>query len=271
VNRRAIADLLADKTLTFQAGDRHFVPVGNGQFHCHPGIEIALHWSGAGAVKLEDGRRTLFRAKSIEVYPPNFEHCQDMIEGGDDLFVHGGFASPPPTDVDLYLFLPRVNDVLVCDELHNMARLPSNLSTLKRAECNHRITALLLRLLAMSESPGACEEASRPEFYARHARLFIRENVLAIDAIEKIAAHVGLSHDYLRHVFQKTFGHSLVHEMNVARVERAKELLRDSALPMKAIAASCGFQTERYFCRVFKKFERTSPIAFRQQAKKWNQ
>ena len=269
MNRDVVTELLADKALTFQTGDRHFVPAGNGQFHCHPGLEIALHWSGAGSVRLEDGRNTQFCARSVEVYPPKFSHCQDMFEGGDDLFVQGSFASSVPDNADLYFFLPRLDDVKVCEELQDLSQLPSDLSPLKRAECNHRITALFLRLLSIGAR--SAEETSAPELYARHARQFIRENFLTIETIDGIAAQVGVSPDYLRHVFQKAFGHSLIHEVTAARIARAKELLSQSALPVKVIARDCGFGTERYFCRVFKKFAQSSPLAFRQQAKKWHQ
>ena len=47
------------------------------------------------------------------------------------------------------------------------------------------------------------------------------------------------------------------------RLERARELLTHSPLPIKAIARACGFQNERYFTTCFRRAFGQPPGAFR--------
>ena len=72
-----------------------------------------------------------------------------------------------------------------------------------------------------------------------------------------------VSHDYLRHCFKDRYRGSLAGWLSEVRIERAKELLVHSRLPLKTVAAMCGFANERYFSSVFRKREACAPGEFR--------
>jgi AraC-like DNA-binding protein len=50
------------------------------------------------------------------------------------------------------------------------------------------------------------------------------------------------------------------------RVERAKELLADSSLPLVHVASAVGFQTQGHFTEVFRRHTGTTPRRFRLSA-----
>jgi iron complex transport system substrate-binding protein len=47
------------------------------------------------------------------------------------------------------------------------------------------------------------------------------------------------------------------------RMKKAESLLSDTALPVREVAAACGFENEYYFSNFFKRHKGHSPSAFR--------
>ena len=58
-------------------------------------------------------------------------------------------------------------------------------------------------------------------------------------------------------------GLSLVSYTNRLRIEASKKLLSNYDLSIKETAYSCGFPDEKYFMKVFKKFEQCTPTDYR--------
>jgi len=48
---------------------------------------------------------------------------------------------------------------------------------------------------------------------------------------------------------------------------RAQTLLRTTELSVREIAVQTGFQTEQYFCRLFKRHTGRTPLEFRRMSK----
>ena len=79
-----------------------------------------------------------------------------------------------------------------------------------------------------------------------------------------IARELGISEDYLRHVFKAQRGCSLQQWFLESRLKQALQLVQHSPLPFKAIAFACGFETPRYFCTAFKARYGQTPGSLRQ-------
>ncbi|MBO9610137.1 MAG: helix-turn-helix transcriptional regulator, partial [Paenibacillaceae bacterium] len=60
-------------------------------------------------------------------------------------------------------------------------------------------------------------------------------------------------------IFKKQSGITLNHYINMYRISKAKELLRDVTLKLADIAEMVGYSSENYFSKVFKKYEGFSP------------
>ena len=91
----------------------------------------------------------------------------------------------------------------------------------------------------------------------------LRETMATDISIRALAEECGLSHVQMIRRFRSAFGHTPSEHLCALRLERAKELLLQTALPVKTIARDCGFENEYYFSNFFKKHEGLSPSAYR--------
>jgi signal transduction histidine kinase/AraC-like DNA-binding protein/ABC-type sugar transport system substrate-binding protein/DNA-binding response OmpR family regulator len=81
----------------------------------------------------------------------------------------------------------------------------------------------------------------------------------------ELANHIGVSKDYLSHIFHQELGISPWEYLNRYRVRQAKALLRDTSQSITEIALRVGFEDLSYFSRVFNKHAGCSPRAYREQ------
>ncbi|MEC0091912.1 response regulator [Paenibacillus macquariensis] len=82
--------------------------------------------------------------------------------------------------------------------------------------------------------------------------------------VEYLAKRVFLSSSYLSFLFKKSTGQSLVKYITAVRMERAKELLRDSTIKVVDIASRVGFANTSYFNLMFKQYNGLTPIQYRE-------
>ena len=100
---------------------------------------------------------------------------------------------------------------------------------------------------------------------------FIRQNIDAPLSLGMIAERFHLSPNYLATQFKKATGHTVGQEITQARMEKAKEMLACSTLPMHCIADAVGYQNTEYFFRIFKKQAGVTPGEYREAAAKGRQ
>ncbi len=240
-------------------------------FHAHQVMELVYHPEGAGVTTLGDGRRIEFRAKGIVIYPAGVPHDQKMLAAGEDICVHVAeslqgtlgalFADPvyiPPVRAD-----DAHADTFVPTEFLNLSRARADGA--RRIELDFRVTALMVRLFQLNRLEAHELPKAPAELYVDRARQYIAENFAHIGNAGDVAKQVGIGEDHLRHLFAKHGNTSINRLLNQTKIERAKELLIHSRMPLKAIAAMSGFATERYFSTRFRKLARVSPGVFRRQ------
>ena len=95
---------------------------------------------------------------------------------------------------------------------------------------------------------------------------FIRENAIQGIGVEDVLKIVPLSRTLLERRFQKFFGRSPYEEILRLRIERVKELLANTDLPIAEVAYRVGFSGVEYLSAMFKKKLGVSPRAFRREA-----
>jgi len=95
------------------------------------------------------------------------------------------------------------------------------------------------------------------------AKSYVRQNINKQLTLEEVAEYVGFSPSYFSTVFSKeekiTFKEYLVH----TRINRAKALIADTKLPLKAVARETGFQDPNYFSKVFSRKVGLTPSQYR--------
>ena len=86
--------------------------------------------------------------------------------------------------------------------------------------------------------------------------------------LEDVADSLGYNRNYICHLFQKHIGQTYVQYLTQRRLENARRLLTDTALPIAEIALRCGFSDNTYFNRVFKRATNRTPAEYRRGARK---
>ena len=81
--------------------------------------------------------------------------------------------------------------------------------------------------------------------------------------IEEIAERVGFSHNHFTRLFYAALGCTPSQYIRARRVERAVHLLKDSTLPVKAIAAQCGLGDLQAFNKTIRRELKKSPREIR--------
>lgn len=83
------------------------------------------------------------------------------------------------------------------------------------------------------------------------------------------AAMCHVTKSYLSTLFKKETGSNITDYIHTVRIRHALMLLNTTALPVHAVAASCGYQDINYFIKIFKRLNGTSPKQYRSRMAKY--
>ena len=96
---------------------------------------------------------------------------------------------------------------------------------------------------------------------------YIEQNLNEDLSRSVLAGKVFLSEDYVSKIFMKTTGMSLPNYIAERRIERAKEYLRSSSLPISKIAMEVGYGNFSYFSKTFRELVGCTPNEYRSRQK----
>ncbi|MFY0626845.1 MAG: AraC family transcriptional regulator [Reichenbachiella sp.] len=80
---------------------------------------------------------------------------------------------------------------------------------------------------------------------------------------QQMAEEIGISYSTFRRDFKHHTGLAPLQYHLLLKIEKAKELLINTDLKVKEIAYQLGFESDFYFCRIFKQKTALSPVQFR--------
>jgi len=110
------------------------------------------------------------------------------------------------------------------------------------------------------------ERNANPDQLERNDKIIahIQENYKDFNlSLESIADEFNLSSNYLGRTFKKQHMISVSDFITRCRIERAKQLLKDTNLTVSHITELCGFTNTKYFCTLFKKMNGVTPSVYR--------
>lgn len=96
------------------------------------------------------------------------------------------------------------------------------------------------------------------------AQVLMQEELDSPLSIQDLAHNLGMSYSLFRKNFKEYAGVSPAHYLQDIRLQRARELLRTTDLPVKEIAYNLHFESPDYFSTQFKKKIGLSPSKFRE-------
>ncbi|MEA4890643.1 MAG: AraC family transcriptional regulator [Clostridiaceae bacterium] len=91
---------------------------------------------------------------------------------------------------------------------------------------------------------------------------FITEHLHEKLLLEQISRSVHVSPSYLNRIYRNTSGMSVMEHVAHLKLEKTKELIRESKMTLTEIADALGFSSIHYFSRLFKRHYGISPSAY---------
>ena len=127
---------------------------------------------------------------------------------------------------------------------------------------------LVLLLEAWSRAGGALPQEAAPTMGPKYDRIasvlaYLKNHREERLRLEDVARAFFVTPAYLSRSFKACTGLSFVTYLNHLKVERAKELLKETDLPVSEICGRVGYSDLKYFTKSFKKVTGIKPGEFR--------
>jgi AraC-like DNA-binding protein len=113
--------------------------------------------------------------------------------------------------------------------------------------------------------PGNSDPAAMLKWRVSSAMEYVRDHCSHPLDLAEVAAHVGVSSNYLSALFTRALGRTFTDFLTGCRLDDAERLLRDPSLSIKQVAQRVGFDNAFYFSRLFRKHTGLSPKLRRQR------
>jgi len=125
------------------------------------------------------------------------------------------------------------------------------------------IESLALGILAEASRQVAAAAAREAPAWLRDARAFVDANFAERLAIATVAALVGVHPVHLARTFKRVYNTTFATYVRTARLEFAKDELRQTKTPLSEIAVAAGFCDQSHFSRLFKAHTGLTPHEYR--------
>ncbi len=122
---------------------------------------------------------------------------------------------------------------------------------------------LISRALKMEWENSIKNKSSKLKELIQVAVSYIDNNYERDISLKDISQYVFLSTSYFTRAFKEEMGISPINYLLKTRIERAKELLKDSTLKISDIALNVGFSNQQRFNDIFKKNVKMTPLSYR--------
>ncbi len=106
-------------------------------------------------------------------------------------------------------------------------------------------------------------EQDENEAIREKIKSYIENNYHLDFSLDNLADYLGLSFKYTSILFKKVMGDNFKNYINMYRIEKAKEILKEKKdIKIKDLAEKLGYNSSNTFIRIFKKYEGISPTQF---------
>lgn len=170
-------------------------------------------------------------------------------------------------DFSSFCLLPAVMRGVNLDRVsilfHQLLHLLSS-SYYTRIATNYLLTSLLIELTEQNILHFKFRQDEEASLHKLPKILeWIRIHSLQNISLADVSHEFNYTKEYLARYFKKHMGMSMQQYINNLKLSKAKELLCESDMTVKEIAEALGFQDEKYFMKLFKRMEDTTPKQYR--------
>lgn len=127
-------------------------------------------------------------------------------------------------------------------------------------ELRKTCAAYLRRAIELREEESGNQNKSMLRRAVRYIDEHFTDETISLNAV---ARAVNISPNYFSGVFSQEMGQTFVEYLTEKRMERARELLRQSGMRSSEVAYAVGYRDARYFSFLFKKTQGCTPSSYR--------
>ena len=243
--------------------------------HHHLFYELALVLGGRCAWHLGSrSRRIALNSGEALLLPPRMLHAEDVVPGEKARVAWLGFDFAGKTPAWCQQPIPLKEDTA---EMAGYFEAIVREHQLTDARTQTRIGLALQSLLLLLER---CAEGPRDPAAARSnlnprqshavesAAHYFRNNLQDPLSVAQVAAYHSLCPGHFSSLFQRYHRITPRGFLRQVRLQRAGELLTESEMPLKEIAAQCGFVDAAHFSKSFKQDRGMTPNRFRSKTRR---
>ena len=126
-----------------------------------------------------------------------------------------------------------------------------------------KIRTIFNELIAEICKQKKSSEQDENEAIREKIKTYIDNNYHLDFSLDNLADYLGLSFKYTSILFKKVMGDNFKNYINMYRIEKAKEILREKKdIKIKDLAEKLVYNSSNTFIRIFKKYEGISPTQF---------
>lgn len=228
--------------------------------HSHPCVELMYFVEGQGGLEVER-RRMSVAPYDVVVYPANWAHQEaETAARRREIFC-------------LWIFLPELSltgPIQLHDRDGGLGRLFQEIHRESKRDRPEPLILeyemkLLLTMLLRNQSEAQSQDGALSD-----ALQYIHSHYAEPITLDRLAALEHISKSYLSRLFKRQTGQTVISYINSLRVETAKRLLTATRANVDEIAGQVGFESPKYFYRVFRALTGSTPREFRGRRQKTN-
>lgn len=131
---------------------------------------------------------------------------------------------------------------------------------------SHLFLGWLYQMLRQNKS-DALQAGDRPDRdqLAGQIKEYLNTHLAEEISLDEVGEALGYTKNYLCQVFRRQTGLTINTYLNLARINRAAELLLHTNLELSQVARQCGYHSVHYFIKTFKKVLGIPPGSYRRK------
>lgn len=225
------------------------------------GRSSSLHDFEAGSVYLrnfsDEYRADLHGAFDFILMEFSREFLASLCED-NDRFLSSGFIN-----------LAGVRDPVVSELLRKLAPLLSSCESTEGLHLDELAVTVGTHIMAAYGGEKAGDSSKRvglSRVQERRARQFLMDNIDQDTGIEDVARECGLSKGRFIKAFRESIGLPPHQWLLLQRIDMARDLMRNTSLPLAQISVQTGFADQSHFSKTFRRIVGISPARLRREA-----
>lgn len=246
-----------------QKNNLFFYPLSAGHFYCDSNYKIQRDTFDSiliilvvrGSVVFSDNQvANRGEIAIIDCFNPHCYYTNDNLE------VYWIHISGSNTYQIYQELVERFGNVIACDnatekQIKNIYNILKNNIQISDIDMSKEVYSLFAHLFGVNKTDSVT--------VIENAIAYISNNFGKKLTIDEIANEVHLSASQFSRIFKRQIGTSPYDYIMSVRLTKAKEMLKNTSLPISEIAYRTGFQSDSNFIYFFKKREGISPLKFK--------